>query len=161
MYKIEAIVMTNGYEAFVLSECPKITYERYGDHLLGLDEQGVFANSYQYRRPSDTWRAFGGRKFNIPMVDGSVIKAHGQWWDGGNLAFTDALGCEIITVTARDIISLRKCYVFSGLRAVAAELAILRKTYTGKVYEYWEYDCMLNGKSVPWARDPKNPKKHR
>ncbi len=161
MYKIEAIVMTNGHEAFVLSEWPKITYERHGNHLLGLDEHGVFANSYVYEKPGPTWKAFAGRKFDIPMTDGTVTKACGQWWDGGSSAFTEALGCEIISVTAREITALRQCYVFCGLRAVAEELAILRKTYTGKIYEYWEYDCALNGRCHQWDRDLKNPKKHR
>ncbi len=92
------------------------------------------------------------------MTDGTVTKACGQWWDDGSSAFTKELGCEIISATAREITTLKKCYVFYGLMAVAEELAILRKTYTGKIYEYWEYDCILNGRCHQWDRDPKNPK---
>lgn len=157
MYKIEAIVMANGEEAYVLNEAPRITYERYGNYLFGLDEYGVFANSYKYDKPCKHWKAFAGREFEIPMSDGTTIKANGQWWDGGTGQFTETIGCEIVRVIARDIAALKKCYVFHGLRAVKDELVKLRNTYKGKVYEYWEYECCLTGNSFRWDRDPKNP----
>lgn len=158
MYKIEAIVMTNNHEAFVLSERPKITFERHGKFLFGLDEYGVFADCYGYERPTKYAKAFGGREFEIPMNDGTVTKASGQWWHGASHAFTKTLGCNIISATARDIKSLKDCYVFCGLHAVEEELIILRKTYTGKIYEYWEYEALLTGKTFMWDKDPKNPK---
>lgn len=140
MYKIEAIVSMNGGEALVLSEKPKITYEKYGNVLLGLDEHGVFAGNYIHEAPSERWKAFAGRKFDIPMSDGSIIKAERQWWDGGLNQFKEILGCNIIHATARDIVSLKNCYVFCGYSAVEEEYIKLRETYTGKIYEYREYE---------------------
>jgi hypothetical protein len=35
------------------------------------------------------------------------------------------------------------------------ELAIFRQTYTDKVYKYWEYDCILNGRCYHLDKDPK------
>ena len=158
MYEIKAVVRFNDCEALVLSEKPKITYEKHGNFLFGLDKYGLFAGSYGYEAPGEKWKAFGGNKFDIPMTDGSVIKAYGQWWDNGTKDFSDALGYKIINVTAKEIEDLKRCYVFNGHKAVEEEYTNFRKTYTGEIYEYWEYDFVLRGKSFQWERDPKNPK---
>lgn len=159
MYKIEAIVMMNGHEAFVLSDTPRITFERHGKFLFGLDEHGVFAGSYYYQKPSKSWEAFAGRKFDIPMTDGTIEKAYGQWWDGGGSEFSEAIGGKIISVTASTLDRLKKCYVFTSYRAALEEAEKLRATYTGKIYEYWEYNAELNGRCPQWDMDKKNPKK--
>ncbi|HDZ27756.1 hypothetical protein LCGC14_1413340 [marine sediment metagenome] len=158
MYKIEAVVKFNQHEALVLNESPEITYERYGNALLGLDKYGIFCNSYEYETPSKGWEAFAGRKFDIHMADGTVEKAYGQWWDGGTQIFIATLGCSIINVTANEIERLKRCFVFTGYRAVEEEYDKLRETYTGKVYEYWEYDCELTGSCWQWEKDKRNPK---
>lgn len=138
MYKIEAVVIMNGHDALVLDKDPEITYERHDEFLFGLDEHGVFANSYGYESPGPTWKAFGGRKFNIPMTDGTVIEASGQWWDKGIHEFEEALGCNIIPATIRTKEELKNCYVFCGCLAVEEEYRKLRESYTGKIYEYRE-----------------------
>jgi len=145
MYKIEAVVKFNNSEALVLSEHPKILYERYGNYLFGLDEYGVFCDCYKYGRPSKGWEAFAGRKFKIPMTDGSFIDAHGQWWDGGAQEFAKTLGSEIISVTIRTKAELKNCYVFCGCRADKVEYLKLRSQYTGDVFGYWDYEKLLKG----------------
>jgi len=158
MYEIGAVVKFNSDEALVLSEKPVITYERYGNVLLGMDEYGVFLDSYVYKRPSDRFRAFGGRKFDIPMSDGSIIKADGQWWDAGHEEFEEKLGSKVLHVTAHEVKSLKSCYVFCGYLADQEEYEKLRKSYTGRVWEYWEYECELTGNCAMWNKDEKNPK---
>ena len=146
MYKIKAVVKFNNGEALVLNKIPIIKYERYGDMLVGLDEYCIFANCYYYQAPDNLFKAFGGDKFKIPMTDGSFVEANGQWWDGGESKFTKILGSKIIIVTISDIESLKKCYVFFGYKAVLEEYIKFRKTYTGKIYEYYEYECELISK---------------
>lgn len=152
-YKIEAVVKFNDGEALVLNEQPVIKYEKYGNYLFGLDQYGIFAGSYCYDSPSSSWVAFAGRKFQIPMVDGSFIEAHGQWWDGGESAFSETLGSKIINVTACTKQELENCYVFCGYKAVETEYEKLRNTYTGKVFGYWEYDAIIKGLEKPRRKD--------
>lgn len=147
MYKIEAVVKFNDSEALVLSESPKILYERYGNYLFGLDEYRVFCDCYKYDRPSKDWEAFAGRKFDISMRDGTVEHAYGQWWDGGTKEFEEKLGSEIIHVTLRTKEDLKRCYVFVAYRADKSEYLKLRSQYREKVYDYWEYEEILKGES--------------
>jgi len=157
-YKVEALVKFNDSIGIVLDKYPVITYERHGNYLLGLDEYGVFVNCYEYEQPGPTWKAFGGREFDIPMTDGSVIKAFGQWWDGGGKYFSEVIGGAIVPATVQTVEGLRKCYVFHGCRASKKELTDLINSYSGKTYEYWEYECFLTGKCHMWDKDAKNPK---
>ena len=143
MYKVIAVVKFNDREALALSENPIIKYEEYGSLLLGLDQYGIFANSYYLGHNCGSFRAFGGREFEIPMTDGTFKKAHGQYWDDGRAEFEEILGSEIIGVTIKEIHELNDCYVFYGMSAVKSEYDKLRATYTGKVYEYYEYEKIL------------------
>jgi hypothetical protein len=64
----------------VLNRNPNYVYEQKGEWLIA-DDSGFF--SFFYRNtPSGSFYAFAGRKFEIPIKDGSVKKAYGQWWDG-------------------------------------------------------------------------------
>lgn len=70
-----------GHQQFVvLNRSPQFLYERKGIWLIG--EDSGFFNFYKYDIPSGRFYAFAGRKFDIPMKDGSIEKAYGQWWDG-------------------------------------------------------------------------------
>jgi hypothetical protein len=62
----------------VLNRSPDFIYERKGSYLIA--EDSGFFNFYKYGRSSPGWQAFAGRKFDIPLSDGSIEKAHGQWW---------------------------------------------------------------------------------
>ena len=107
-YKVLAVVKFNQDEALVLDKEPVIKYENHEKYLFGLDEYGVFANSYYYDTPSTHFQAFAGRKFKIPMTDGTFIDAYGQWWDGGSKAFSEALGVNLLHVTYKTIDALKK-----------------------------------------------------
>ena len=142
-YKIEAVVKFNDDEKLVLDKFPEVRYERHGRHLFGIDEYGIFVNVYRYEAPLGRFHAFAGRKFDIPMIDGTVTKANGQWWDAGTGALAAFLGSEVIRVTIETKKNLQKCYMFCGLRADMVEYERLRKTYTGRVYDYREYERMI------------------
>ena len=64
----------------VLNREPVFLYERKCDWLIA--EDCGFFDFYHYKRPSGSFYAFAGRKFDIPLKDGSVEKAYGQWWHG-------------------------------------------------------------------------------
>lgn len=147
MYKVEAVVMSNKRECLVLDKDPVIKYERYGNHLLGLDEYGIFCNCYYHQRPSGSWEAFAGRKFDIPMADGTIEKAYGQWWSGGEGFFTETLGARVVDCATSTIKEMKECYLLYSFRAVAEEWQKLRDTYSGKVWGYWEFDGHLKGRA--------------
>lgn len=147
-YIIEAVVKFNEGEALVLNEHPEIKYEKHFPYLFGVDQYGVFVNVYKYDPPTPGFVAFAGREFEIPMVDGTVTKATGQWWDEGINELGKALGSEIIPVTVNIRRDLEQCYVFYGLKADKQEYEKLRSTYKGKVYGYWEYVELLEANKV-------------
>lgn len=93
----------------VVDRMPEFTYERRGSGLLIGHDSGFF-KFYGYGRPGPTWRAFGGEKFQIPMADGSVIEADGQWWDVCPNDFSElTYGPGVNTVD-----ELAQCHVFMG-----------------------------------------------
>lgn len=57
----------------------EFVYERIGGWLIGEDS-GFF--SFLYLNECQYSKAFSGRLIELPMVDGSVTLAKGQWWDG-------------------------------------------------------------------------------
>ena len=95
----------------VVDRMPDIVYERkrHGQWLYGHDS-GCFG-FYAYETPGPNWKAFAGRKFGIPLTDGTVIEASGQWWDPGLPAEFRGLvySCAMNTIDA-----LSQCYVFNG-----------------------------------------------
>lgn len=137
MYKILAIVKFNQGEALILDKPVEIKYEKDGDLLYGTCQHGVFTNSYVYDRPSKGWEAFGGREFDIPMVDGSVIEASGQWWCGGQSEFSEKIGANLIFVTANSVENLKRCYVYFDYSAIESKYKKLRETYSGEVLDYY------------------------
>lgn len=136
-HKIIAVVKFNNHEALVLEKYPELVYKKSVDYIIGSD--GVFLNCYGYDRPGKNWKAFGGRKFDITLDDGTVEHCNGQWWDAVTPSAQKFIDDEIILVTANDIESLTNCFVFTGLRAIKSEYEKLRATYSGEVFEYDEY----------------------
>ena len=83
-----------GVQVFhVLDRMPNFIYARYGRWLLG--EDSGFFNFYFYNKPSKGFEAFAGRKFTIPMKDGSGIEATGEWWHGIKPDYQELLNHEI------------------------------------------------------------------
>lgn len=142
--EIIAVVKFNNGEAFVFDEIPDLVYTKYGNDTI-IGESGPFYTCYGYSKPSDGFKAFGGRKFDITLSDGTTEHCYGQWWDGvTNLAKKelniDGVERTLIRVTAEDFKTLTNCYVYCGFYAIESEMREMRKKYDGKVYEYYEFE---------------------
>ena len=104
----------------VVDRMPKFLYEKRGGWLIGHDS-GFFKfyayESVQSDWPSN-WKAWGGREFDIPLTDGGVVKAFGQWWDSfpkGFQGLTYDYGVNTPT-------KLERCNVFTGGIHIDCEL---------------------------------------
>lgn len=94
----------------VIDRKPEYKYER-RDNWLIAEDYGFFS-FYRYNRPSKGFYAFAGRKFDIPMIDGTIEKAYGQWWDGVPKEYQGSLvSCGVSTLE-----EVKSCYVFYGGR---------------------------------------------
>ena len=71
-------------------------------------EDSGFYKFYYFERPTERWKAFGGREFDIPMKSGDVLHACGQYWDGVPPQFTDT----VVSVGYATLESLKRCYIF-------------------------------------------------
>ncbi len=73
------------------------------------DRRGFWIFQFFYQEaPSKHFKAFAGSQFNIPLADGGVESAYGQWWDGIPSDYSgllDSLGISTIE-------DLDRCYVF-------------------------------------------------
>lgn len=144
-YEILAKVKFNDSIAVVLNQKPVLKYLRLNSSIIyGTDEHGIFYNCYRYERPSENWKAFAGRKFDIKLEDGEVIHCHGQWWDGGYTSLANKLGIRLCNVTYDTIERLKRCYVFTGLHADMDKYWALVDQYKHlPIREYWDYEKIL------------------
>lgn len=134
--KILAVVKFNQGRAYVFNRKPILKYEREGRKLVGRD--GPFLNTYAYGRPSKGWEAFGGRKFDIPMLDGSVTNAFGQWWS--------AVSNGAVSVNYGTIDELKRCYVYSSISCDSEHFKKLVEDYNsekGFYYNYRDYEKII------------------
>lgn len=122
----------NTQRFLVISRKPKFLYERHGDWLIAQD--GIFYSFYQ--KQNDGYdKAFGGRKFDIPLKDGSVEHAKGQWWD----ALPSDYHGKVCSIGAETIENLNRCNVFSGLYIDKKELQkILERPNPSNNYEKYD-----------------------
>lgn len=138
-----AVVNMNNDVAFVLKDRPVYEYNRYGDVIIGIDKTGTFLHTYIYERPSKYMKAFGGDKFEIPLVDGTVIECSGQWWDGGLKDAEKVLGESLSRIAHNSLTNLKNLYVFTGSSIVSRKKHAMLNNYEGKVYEYREFEEYL------------------
>lgn len=132
--KIVAVVMANGKEWYVLNRHPKFLYERKGDLLIAKD--GPFTDVYGYDPPVGRFKAFAGREFDIPMKDGTAIRATGQWW---HIHIPEAGRSYGISTVEQ----LLKCYVFSSAQLDAEWLEKARSEYSSGIYPYRDYEKVI------------------
>lgn len=92
----------------VIDRYPVFRYERKGIWLAA--EDSGFFNFYYHQAPDKMFQAFAGREFDIPLADGEVIKANGQWWDGTPVDYNGLLTHTGIGTVER----LSGCNVFSS-----------------------------------------------
>lgn len=114
MPKILDAIRLNSYgiDAYylVLDEMPTFVFERTGKHLFA--EHDGFSRCYAYETPGPNWQAFGGWKFDIPLKDGTVEHASGQWWDCSPLGMKARQPRTSVGIATVEM--LEKCYVFTG-----------------------------------------------
>lgn len=143
MCVLQAVVKMNGREAFVFDKIDEIKYIDKGNYLFGENDNGIFLGCYKFEMPWSGFKAFGGCKFDIHMKNGEIKIASGQWWDAGWSEYEKYLGEEIISVPINTIDKLKDCYVFCGGAMTKSNFEKIRKSYTGKIYEYKEYESFL------------------
>ena len=134
--KILAAIRFNKRRAYAINRMPSLKYTRCGDLLIGRD--GPFAATLKYEKPTKWGKAFAGRKFNIPMVDGSITEASGQWWHVGTKG--------AIPVTINTIESLKRCYVYIGSNCDPDHWQKLVDEYEstkGFYYDYYDYEKLI------------------
>ena len=132
--KIIAVVKFNKGEAYVFNRKPVFLFEKFGKELVAKD--GPFEARYHYQEPTERWKAFAGREFSIPMLDGSKIEASGQWWHHVNT--------DLAHITYETVEGLLHCYVFTGCDAEPEAINILRAEYDGPVYPYYDYEKVIS-----------------
>ncbi|MDO3682177.1 hypothetical protein [Paenibacillus ehimensis] len=143
MSDLLALVKFNSEKALVLRDSLQLTYRKYGDLLIGMDESGTFMNLLYYEAPNSGFKAFGGREFDITLENGEVIHCNGQYWNGGRREAEKVLNEEIISVTVNDVESLKKCYVFRGMFAKKSKVEKLIEEYAGELFAYRDYELNL------------------
>ena len=142
--KIEAIVKFNSGVAYVFNREPDYKYQRDGDLLWAKD--GPFYSCYGYEPPSRAFQAFGGREFDLKLLDGGVVHCSGEWWDKGLWKLRAKLGLNLGSLSMKTKEQLIKCYVFYGTSCDLDELEKLKAKYYGLIYDYWEYEAVIKYK---------------
>lgn len=125
----------SGQRFVVLNRLPDFKYVKKGNLLLA--EDSGFYSCYYYGRPDKYSQAFAGRKFDIPMLDGSVIKASGQWWNGEHPIYKEI---KAVRHGYSTIDKLKRCFVFTG--GVLFNESLLNTCAKNPV-EYWELERKL------------------
>lgn len=147
MSEILALVKMNNEEALVFKEEIVFNYEKHGNIIIGVDSTGLLIQCYKYDRPSPGFYAFGGNKFTLTMIDGTIIECYGQWWDGGYKEAEKILGSNLINVAYNTKDNLKDCYVYYGATAIEKKLGHLKNEYKKekglKVFEYREYEKLI------------------
>lgn len=119
MPEIKDIIIHGPYKQvfIVLDKKPEFKYERKGSLLIASDD-GCYS-CYGFERPVGRMKAFAGREFDIPLKNGGVEHANGQWWDHWPRGWKEeTISCGIGTLE-----DLRRCYVFTGCHVSKAKIA--------------------------------------
>ncbi len=138
----------------VVNRMPSLIYERKGQLLFGHDS-GCF-RFYGYEAPYRSSKAFAGAEFSIPMIDGSVIEASGQWWDPGTPEEFHGL---LYDYGMNTIEGLTKCNVFLGCIHIDCEIvdAWLASSWPGNNYHKYDVSHADYGKQTIKSRwDPES-----
>lgn len=116
----------------ILDQMPNFLFERKNNFIFAEDD-GFFEC---YSEVIGTSGAFAGRKFDIPMKDGSVVWAKGQIWNAGH---SENAPYPIKYVGISTLDRLHSCYVFqSGYVNVDKLNSHLAKNEP--TYDYYKYD---------------------
>lgn len=133
-FKVVAVVKFNDDEALVLNRPIDFVYHEVGKSLVG--EDGPFRDFLGYEKSYGSMKAFGGHEFTLKMVDGTTRKVKDDWWSTWKEGYK--------SVTVKDVEGLQRCYVFNGASITPEDLSVLRSSYTGQVYSYYDYEKINN-----------------
>lgn len=117
----------------VISRRPKFVYEKRGNNLVAHD--GGFYDYMYIEQPSRAFQAFGGREFDIQLIDGSTMHCKGQVWSGRKVEQVEPM----IEVGCATLDQLRECYCFFGAQISKAKYDDWMATNTPS-YNYEKYD---------------------
>jgi hypothetical protein len=115
MPKILDVIRTDPYglglfhHHLLVDEMPVLVFEK-NRGLLVATHDG-FSQCYEYQTPGPTFKAFGGREFDIPLKDGTVEHAWGQWWDRSPFITKDQGPYTPVGIAT--LADLQRCYVFA------------------------------------------------
>jgi hypothetical protein len=116
----------------IFDEIPKMTYEKHGFDFIGsaYDNNGgiVFSKYLKYENWPDA-HAFGGRKLELLMKDGSIKKIWNHWYDAGYCGIHG----KFISIGAGILDDLKKCFVFCSYN-------INEAIFNRMLDEYYKYD---------------------
>lgn len=160
--KIIDIVKFNDRHAFVLDRDYSLTYEKHGDLLIGSDKSQTFFDVLQNRgcggNPNFGGNyAFGGRKFDIPMKDGSVTHCYGQYWDSGYADAEKILGIKFADFTHATIDFLRMHFVFQSGTIDRAKLQPMLDEFQRILSDYEPREYNEYATFVKNAEEPREP----
>lgn len=156
--KILTSVRFNNTKAYVLDKSPDYIYYKLGNDIIyGTD--GLFYICYKYERPSNSFKAFGGREFKITLNTGEVINCNGQWWSGGEVKLEKELGLKLTHITYNTTEELKKCYVYYGACVDYNKLKDLLEE-TGELYyhDYYDYEKIIKYQDI-WNNRREEEKK--
>ncbi len=144
------ILIHDNYKQFflILDKMPVFKYERIGNYCLLARSDG-FYSVYEYEEPSENCRAFAGHKFDIHLLDGTIIKAYGQWWAGDVQKRAPE---PIKQVGINTIEGLRKCYVFMSGHISQKKLEEWL-AHNEPSNDYRKYDKIFTSQRAGWQVD--------
>lgn len=71
---------------FLLDKPPTFIYEDDANSrraLVATDYETGLMSRYIFQQSGPGFKAFAGREFDIPLTNGEVVHADGNWWYGG------------------------------------------------------------------------------
>ena len=141
-FKILAKVKFNSGFAYVLENDIKYTYYKVDDIIYGTD--GLFYICYRFENSIGRHKAFGGRKFDLTLNTGEVVKCEGQWWDGGYGKLEQILGIKFGNITYNTKENLLKCYVYYGASVDINVINKIDELFPDlPYYPYHDYDKVI------------------
>lgn len=145
--KVLAVVNAGNQVFYSLDEKPEMLYEKHGNLLIGIDSSGIFYDVLIYEGCGPTWKAFGGREFDLPMTDGSTTHCYGQYWSGGTRKAEELLGIKLSGIAAKDVAELVQYYVYCGYQVDAGKFEALINASKPDVFEgeeaYYGYKSII------------------
>ena len=151
--KILELVKMNGSHALVVDDIPPmVNYKMSPDTIISTNETFYKFYGKEYDKYA---KAFAGRSFELLLDDGSIQLCSGQWWDSVTPTasmLTSHLNLTRVSCNTKS--SLMRCYVYYGYAIDSSILAQMTKDYSGKIWEYHEYDKHINFKKYGFNQPP-------